>query len=93
MINPYGHTEPVRIGVEARLNLKGDAEFIGVRHHHDRAPTSEMRACGMDLVFETPEESAAFASAAQVMAAQHRIAWERDGCRPASPSADLVTPQ
>ncbi|MEU0516619.1 hypothetical protein [Streptosporangium sp. NPDC006007] len=97
-MNPYSK-DPEKIPAEARFNASAaHAEFLGVRHHPDRAPTSELRACGVelfsvDLVFATPEESAAFASAAQVLAAQHRIAWERDGRRPASPSADLVTPQ
>ena len=94
MQHPYGTPEPApaaeRIEVEGRLNLRGTAEFLGVRHHHDKNPTSEMRALGLDLVFDTPEESERFAAAAQVMAAQHHIAWERNGLTPRQPmpSAD-----
>ncbi|MGV9536590.1 hypothetical protein ACWEU6_36175 [Streptosporangium sandarakinum] len=81
-----------RFEVQARLNLAGLAEFAGVRHHHDKAPTSEMRVCGVDLVFNTPEESEQFARAAAVTADQHRIAWQRNGLAPAE-SVDLAAPQ
>jgi hypothetical protein len=80
-----------RIEIEGHLNLKGIAEFRGVRVHPDRAPTSELRAFGMDLVFDTPAQAEQFAAAAQVMAAQLQIAWERNGYaekRPPAPQAD-----
>lgn len=78
--NPYSaDATPERFEVEAKLNLKGTAEFTGVRHHHDKAPTSGMRVCGVDLVFATPAEAEQFASVAMVMANQHHIAWDRNG--------------
>ncbi|MEV7006823.1 hypothetical protein [Streptosporangium sp. NPDC051022] len=92
--NPYNRTKPpTTFAVEGRLNLKGAAEFRGVRNHPDRAPTSEIRALGVDLIFETPQEAEAFASAAQVMAAQHHIAWERAGLIPTRESVEQVAPQ
>lgn len=81
-----------RFEVEAKLNLKGVAEFTGTRHHPDRAPTSGIRVCGIDVQFDTPAEAERFAAAAQVMAAQHQIAWERTGhAQPRQPAASLDT--
>lgn len=96
-MNPYSK-DPEKIPAEARFNASAaHAEFLGVRHHPDRAPTSELRACGVelfsvDLVFATPEESQQFAAAAQVMANQHHIAWERNGLLPPSPSSPSAYP-
>ncbi|MEU1731412.1 hypothetical protein [Streptosporangium sp. NPDC020145] len=94
MQDPYSRTtDPVKVSVEARLNLRGDAEFLGVRHHHSRPPTAEVRICGIDLSLVTPEESAALASAAEVLAAQHHIAWERAGLLPTPEQVDRVAPR
>lgn len=67
-------------------------EFLGIRIHTDKAPTSEMRARGHELVFDTPDEAAEFAAAAQVMAAQHHIAWERNGLLPPSAPSPSAYP-
>jgi hypothetical protein len=85
MSHPYD-PEPVKLPVNARINLRGDAEFIGVRHRVDGRPIATIRICGVDIDFESPEESAAFASAAEVTAAQHHIAWERNGLSPVTPT-------
>ncbi|MGW4422764.1 hypothetical protein [Streptosporangium sp. NPDC004631] len=87
MQDPYPHhrtDEPEQFEVRAKLNLRGGAEFTGVRHHPHGSPTSGLRVCGVDIEFVTPDEADRFASAAQVMAAQMHIAWERNGLLPRS---------
>lgn len=93
MQDPYQRTEHKTFSVEGRLNVQGGAEFLGVRNHPDRPPTSALHALGVDLTFVTPQEAAEFAAAAQVMAAQHHIAWERAGLIPSQESAGQVVPQ
>ncbi|MGW4426090.1 hypothetical protein [Streptosporangium sp. NPDC004631] len=68
------------------------AEFLGVHFHSDKAPTSEMRTHGHNLVFDTPDEAQQFAATAQVMAAQHHIAWERNGLLPPSAPSPSAYP-
>lgn len=81
--NPYGDREDrTRFEVNAQLNLTGVIEFHRVRHHTDgRLPTSEITICGIPVTFATPEESDQFAAAAQIMASQHHIAWDRNQVR------------
>lgn len=74
----YKHGEPEPFSVTTRLNLAGTAEFLGIRHRLDGPPVAALRVCGVDLEFTDPDETARFASAAEVMAAYHRIAAERD---------------
>lgn len=84
MSNPYKPETPERFEVQARFNLLGGAEFTGVRNHPHRAPTAGLRVCGVDIEFTTLDEADRFAAAAQVLAAQMHIAWERNGLSPRS---------
>jgi hypothetical protein len=74
MNNPTGETT---FEVDGRLNLKGHAEFTGVRHRVDGPPSSGLRFCGVDIEFTNPIEADRFAQAARVMADQLRLAIER----------------
>ena len=67
--------------VSARLNLKGSAEFTGLRHQVDGTISTGLRVCGVDLTFTDPTEADRFAAAAQVMAAQLHIAHDRNEIR------------
>ncbi|WP_157251079.1 hypothetical protein [Nonomuraea typhae] len=63
--------------VAGRLNLEGHAEFLGVKLHTDRPPTSALRVMGVDIEFSDPAEADRFAHVAKVMADQLHLAYER----------------
>ena len=74
MINPNGGPT---FQVKGRLNIQGGAEFLGIRHHIDGAPTSTIRVWGIEIDFTNPAEADQFAQQARVMADQLRLAQER----------------
>ncbi|GIH69478.1 hypothetical protein [Sphaerimonospora thailandensis] len=68
--------------VAGRLNLTGQAEFLGIRHKVTGKPVATLAVCGIELDFTDPHMADQFAQAARVMAEQLHIAHERTTRRP-----------
>ncbi|MEV0968482.1 hypothetical protein [Microtetraspora glauca] len=76
MHDPTG--APETFEVTGRLNLKGAAEFLGIRHQMTGKPVATLRVLGVDLDFTDTAEADRFAQAAMVMANQLHIAHDRN---------------
>lgn len=79
--NPYSDRaeDQPRFQINAKLNLKGIAEFTGVNLID--GPSAGLRVCGIELRFTDLAEADAFAAAAQIMANQLHIAHDRNAVR------------
>ncbi|WP_068924951.1 hypothetical protein [Planobispora rosea] len=78
MQQSHPYDDKSRFEVEAKLNLTGDIEFLGVRHYPDgRPPTSEIKLFGIPVSINNTDVADRFAHAAQVMADQLHIAHTR----------------
>lgn len=77
MNHPIGPDAPT-FEVAGRLNLNGNAEFLGIRHRPDGMPVATLRVMGVDVDFTELHEADAFAAAATILANQLHIAHDRN---------------